>query len=270
VDVNDPDGQTGPTGMTGITGPDGPRFQYDGRSMTQNLEAYNADPLDPVTQQVGVSSSHFDNIYAGYSGTTTKGTYGRTGLTPISGSKFGVIEMSNNLVLPTVYDPAHGLYIDIGSATKKFNYIYAHSKHIYSNTIVVIDPSGNVVSMSYDLVGKKTNVQVATTAGDSFQIIPITTFVGGFISPYTISYTGLTFYSKNDPSGGLYIVDDITRDILSDVSSSLVDIKQAYTGYYFITNAVGTAVIQTPILTGLGKMGNYRVTQTFDDSTATS
>ena len=147
----------GPTGATGVKGQDaeigvlkrgntGPQGVPGPFGPTGGLGGIVYDSVIPATNNLslGTLANPFQNGY-------------------FQGGRFGVLEVSNNAILPTLNNA-----YDLGATGQKFNNIYTHRLYVDNQTIVVTDPATKKnMEMSFNV----TNGEILYTYTDLSNVV---------------------------------------------------------------------------------------------------
>jgi len=144
VDFEDASGfQIGATGHTGPTGLAGPTEIFTGQAILQSLRPFVANEnITFGTQTTGFDAGYFDR------------------------GRFGLLDVSGNTMIPR-----RDGTINLGDIDAKFGNIYTKELSIISNTMHVLDPSGNNIKMSFDLDTQKSHIMFYGQWSNQFQNI---------------------------------------------------------------------------------------------------
>ena len=249
--------QQGAQGHQGERGLDGPIQQFSGEPIDISLSP-NLEFPDINTEIITDTNAEITTII-----TTNEITIGTQAAPFNSGyfntGRFGLIDVSGNAMIPR----SNGIF-DIGMANNKFGNIYTKELHIISNTMQVLDSSGNIIKMSYDLDSQKISYDVLTDGGNTnFKIYSIEN-KKNTLDEKNLPYNGLSFYSLVEPLPN--ILDIITNDIFSDL---VMDDRPEHrvTGIYIVINSDGILNRPTNIVVHNNHDGhNYNFEQTIDTS----
>jgi len=148
--------QQGAQGPQGARGLDGPIKQFSGEPINISLSPHiTLAPFNSVIDtNVDTESTQFistNEISIGTSTAPFNAGYFNTG-------RFGIVDVSGNAMIPR----RNGIF-DIGAIDNRFGNIYAKELHIISNTMHVLDTSGNNIKMSYDLETRVSKYTVSKT-----------------------------------------------------------------------------------------------------------